>query len=78
MDTVHCHYDRRYWANKIPHLGTQRSIDGKDVREFRARQCSARGGELRVAVAQDETSVLVTGSAVTILRGKLEIPPEEC
>lgn len=51
-----------YWARR---LGTP---------ALRARQCSARGGELRVDVRADEGRVTVAGQAAMVLTGQLLLP----
>lgn len=51
-----------YWAAR---LGKQ---------QLRARQCSARGGELLVTVRAEEGRVVVAGQAVTVLKGQLFVP----
>ena len=56
-----------YWATR---LGATRL----GAAELACRQCSARGGELAVAVDWEEGRVRVTGTAVTVLRGTLLLP----
>jgi len=51
-----------YWAGV---LGKQR---------LRARQCSARGGELQVEVDAAAGRVVVAGNAVTVFKGHLFLP----
>lgn len=51
-----------YWARR---LGRQR---------LAARQCSARGGELRVTVDESAARVEIAGHAVLVLRGRLLLP----
>lgn len=50
-----------YWAAQ---LGRQ---------QLAARQCSARGGELKVEVRAGEGRVVVSGSAVVVMQGRLLI-----
>ncbi len=49
-----------FWAGKL----------GKT--EFFARQLSVRGGQLRLKLAEER--VVIAGQAITVLRGKLELP----
>lgn len=49
-----------YWQNKL----------GRNV--FRARQASARGGDLQVTVGTDGR-VILEGQAVTVLRGTITV-----
>lgn len=51
-----------YWARR---LGRQR---------LAARQCSVRGGELRVTVDESAARVEIAGHAVLVLRGRLLLP----
>lgn len=51
-----------YWASKMP-----------SRLEFRARQCSPRGGELNVKVLEGEGKVQVLGQAVIMLSGSLSV-----
>lgn len=53
-----------YWAERL----------GRRV--LRARQCSARGGELRVAVDAAKGRVEVAGQAVIVLKGELLLPED--
>ncbi|XP_043210053.1 phenazine biosynthesis-like domain-containing protein 1 [Amphibalanus amphitrite] len=51
-----------YWARQL------------DSERLWARQCSARAGQLGLAVDWDRQRVLVYGEAVVVLQGKLRIP----
>ena len=51
-----------YWASKIP---------GK--LEFKARQCSPRGGELKVKVLEEASKVQLLGQAVVMFSGSLRL-----
>eukprot|EP00891_Asterochloris_glomerata_P005218 jgi/Astpho2/5218/Aster-x0244 len=51
-----------YWASKMP-----------SKTEFRARQCSPRGGELNVKLLEAGSKVQVLGQAVIMLSGSLRL-----
>ena len=41
---------------------------------MKARQCSARGGELQVSYAADERAVYIAGQAVIMGKGHMTVP----
>ena len=51
-----------YWASKMP-----------NKLEFRARQCSPRGGELNVKLLEEGGKVQLLGQAVVIFSGSLRL-----
>ena len=54
-----------YWARRL----------GR--KQLRARQCSQRGGELRLAVDEGRGRVEIAGQAVIVLKGRLLLPAAE-
>lgn len=55
-----------YWAARL---------GGKQ--QLAAQQCSQRCGELWLDLAAEPGRVVVSGQAVVVLRGELELPDEE-
>ena len=58
-----------YWAARLEGSGS----GGAGAPVLHARQCSPRGGDLRVSAQRGEGQVRVTGPAVVVVAGALRL-----
>ncbi len=68
-----------FWERRLGGKGTSQSptlskADALPAQPLRARQCSPRGGEVKVVVQHSIGNVLLTGSAFVMLRGTVHLP----
>ncbi len=69
-----------YWSDKLQGKGSSsygafgpcKNDVPREQPHLRARQCSKRGGDLTGFVQPNIGNVLITGSAVVVLKGTLE------
>mmetsp|Transcript_15220 Transcript_15220/g.26384 ORF Transcript_15220/g.26384 Transcript_15220/m.26384 type:complete len:315 (-) Transcript_15220:407-1351(-) len=63
-----------FWAQRLEGgTGVSAAHAAAVVKPMQARQCSSRGGDLQVEIQAAEGQVALTGAAVVVLRGTLDV-----